>query len=65
MVEGGGLLNRYTVINRIEGSNPFLSAITLSLFIPCRGLAIPHASPYLVGVGMGAESRRPQSHFVL
>ena len=26
MVEGGGLLNRYAVINRIEGSNPFLSA---------------------------------------
>ena len=27
-VEGGGLLNRYTGITRIEGSNPFLSAIT-------------------------------------
>ena len=26
-VEGGGLLNRYTGITRIEGSNPFLSAI--------------------------------------
>ena len=25
-VEGGGLLNRYTGITRIEGSNPFLSA---------------------------------------
>jgi hypothetical protein len=25
---GGSLLNRYTGITRIEGSNPFLSAIT-------------------------------------
>src|SRR5262245_30538406 len=28
-VEGGGLLNRYTGITRIEGSNPFLSATLL------------------------------------
>jgi hypothetical protein len=27
VAEGGGLLNRYTVINRIVGSNPIPSAI--------------------------------------
>ena len=27
MAEGGGLLNRYTVKSRIEGSNPSVSAI--------------------------------------
>ena len=32
MAEGGGLLNRYTVINRIVGSNPIPSATTNSLF---------------------------------
>lgn len=26
MAEGGGLLNRYTMSSRIEGSNPFPSA---------------------------------------
>ena len=26
VAEGGGLLNRYTVISRIEGSNPSVSA---------------------------------------
>jgi hypothetical protein len=36
--EGGGLLNRYTVKSRIEGSNPSVSAI---LQIPdCRGRAV-------------------------
>ena len=27
MAEGGGLLNRYTLSRRIEGSNPSVSAI--------------------------------------
>ena len=27
MAEGGGLLNRYTLLRRIEGSNPSVSAI--------------------------------------
>ena len=41
MAEGGGLLNRYTVINRIVGSNPIPSAslsIRDSLF-PALGIA--------------------------
>jgi hypothetical protein len=29
VAEGGGLLNRYTVNSRIEGSNPSVSAILL------------------------------------
>ena len=29
MAEGGGLLNRYTAITRIVGSNPIPSAISL------------------------------------
>jgi hypothetical protein len=28
VAEGGGLLNRYTLSRRIEGSNPSVSAIT-------------------------------------
>ena len=31
--EGGGLLNRYTVISRIVGSNPIPSAKTLSIYL--------------------------------
>ena len=27
MAEGGGLLNRYTLLRRIEGSNPSVSAM--------------------------------------
>ncbi len=30
MAEGGGLLNRYTVLSRIVGSNPIPSAIAAS-----------------------------------
>ena len=29
MAEGGGLLNRYTLLRRIEGSNPSVSAISV------------------------------------
>ena len=36
MAEGGGLLNRYTVINRIVGSNPIPSAKT-----PSRDILLP------------------------
>ncbi len=35
MVEGGGLLNRYTVNSRIEGSNPSPSAKLKSLLYKC------------------------------
>ena len=34
MVEGDGLLNRYTALNRIRGSNPLLSAIRYPGIIP-------------------------------
>ncbi len=35
VVEGGGLLNRYTVNSRIEGSNPSPSATINSLLYKC------------------------------
>ena len=45
MAEGGGLLNRYTLQRRIEGSNPSGSASTLfALF------AAIHRSPYFMGI---------------
>jgi hypothetical protein len=34
--EGGGLLNRYTVKSRIEGSNPSVSASTLFAAVRCH-----------------------------
>ena len=33
MAEGGGLLNRYTLLRRIEGSNPSVSAKINDLFL--------------------------------
>jgi hypothetical protein len=33
VAEGGGLLNRYTVISRIEGSNPSVSASYKVMFM--------------------------------
>ena len=46
MAEGGGLLNRYTLSRRIEGSNPSVSAMSEENF-PTRGarranLGSPH-----------------------
>ena len=35
MAEGGGLLNRYTLQRRIEGSNPSVSASSESLASLC------------------------------
>ena len=39
MAEGGGLLNRYTLSRRIEGSNPSVSARLMNL---CKNRK-PHA----------------------
>ena len=50
VAEGGGLLNRYTVKSRIEGSNPSVSASCLEAchagFAQCRGRLVPrHNAP--------------------
>jgi hypothetical protein len=40
VAEGGGLLNRYTLLRRIEGSNPSVSAsIPLPTFLPAVDFA--------------------------
>jgi hypothetical protein len=44
VAEGGGLLNRYTVQSRIEGSNPSLSA-KLSQRFDFLLSAVRHAAP--------------------
>lgn len=41
MAEGGGLLNRYTLQRRIEGSNPSGSAILLRAFALSRFAGLP------------------------
>jgi ubiquinone/menaquinone biosynthesis C-methylase UbiE len=54
VVEGDGLLNRYTALNRIRGSNPLLSAKDRSLrsimkyFVSCLSLFLTLLSPAYV-----------------
>jgi hypothetical protein len=46
VAEGGGLLNRYTLIRRIEGSNPSVSAKRLKIkdFLDIEGAFVKLAS---------------------
>ena len=47
MAEGGGLLNRYTAITRIVGSNPIPSAISIVKSISYRSLpGLSHISSH-------------------
>lgn len=51
MAEGGGLLNRYTLQRRIEGSNPSVSArLKLRFRITARGLCL-EINPRAAGGG--------------
>ena len=47
MAEGGGLLNRYTVKSRIEGSNPSVSASRFAESRVQRELSGPKTSKQL------------------
>ncbi len=56
VVEGGGLLNRYTVTSRIEGSNPSPSA-TLRLRLRVAGHPLWTDTRRRLGVGVSPEAR--------
>ena len=45
MAEGGGLLNRYTLLRRIEGSNPSVSASCGKFGFFRKELGLPDGVP--------------------
>ena len=68
MAEGGGLLNRYTGLTRIGGSNPLSSAIRLRVGYGVIGLEAASSAPDLkrrLYNLTGSEMIFVQRHFLM